>query len=66
MLSYVNWNDYDLEGNGAEALKSTQPKLGRVVEETMISYKTMGITAASVLAVGAVLALKAPKLLKAR
>ncbi len=66
MLSVVNWDDYDLSGNGAEGLKSQRPKLGRVVEETWVSYTTMGFTAASVLAVAAGVALKAPRLLKAR
>ena len=33
-------------------------KLGRVVEESLVSYQTMGITALSVAAVGAAVALR--------
>ena len=33
-------------------------KLGRVVEESLISYQTMGLTALSVAAVGAAVALR--------
>lgn len=33
-------------------------KLGRVVEESLVSYQTMGLTALSVAAVGAAVALR--------
>jgi hypothetical protein len=66
MLSTVNWADYDLSGKAAEALKDQRSNIGRVVEETWVSYTTMGLTAASVLAVAAGLALKVPGRLRAR
>lgn len=59
MLSKVDWSDYNLSGNGAEGLgegKTTQ--IGRVVEETVVSYRTMGLTAVSLLAVAGGLALR--------
>jgi len=60
MLSEVNWNDYDVSGKGAESLKGEHvvSKLGRVVEESVVSYQTMGLTALSLVAVGAAVALR--------
>jgi len=60
MLSKVNWNDFDVSGMGAERLQSegVVTKIGRVVEETMVSYQTVGLTALSIAAVGAAVALR--------
>lgn len=66
MLSTVNWADYDLSGPAADALKDRPKNIGRVMEETWVSYTTMGLTAASILAVAAGLALKVPHRLRAR
>lgn len=54
MLSKVDWGaDFDLSGNGAEGLgDGVVTRLGRVVEETLVSYRTMGLAALSVAAVG--------------
>jgi hypothetical protein len=67
MLSKVDWSDYDLSGNGAEGLaEGKTTKVGRVVEETMVSYRTMGLTAVSVLAVAGGLALRNSRRLRLR
>jgi hypothetical protein len=59
MLSEVDWSDYDVSGNGAEGLgEGKTTRIGRVVEETMVSYRTMGLTAVSLLAVAGGLALR--------
>lgn len=60
ILSKVEWSDYDVSGLGAERLQQegTVTKIGRVVEESVVSYQTMALTAASVLAVGAVFTLR--------
>ena len=59
MLSKVDWSDYDLSGNGAEGLSEGQTTtIGRVVEETTVSYRTMGFTAVSLLAMAGGLALR--------
>lgn len=64
-LSKVNWADYKVSGTGAEQLNDgAVTKLGRVVEETLVSYKTMALTAASVAAVGAAVALRGSRLLR--
>lgn len=39
-------------------------KIGRVVEETLVSYKAIGLTAASIAAVGAAVALRGSRLLR--
>lgn len=61
-MSQVNWSDYDVSGAGAEAAhlqrEGAVTRLGRVVEETIVSYQAMGWTAASVLALAAAVALK--------
>ncbi|OCT44178.1 flavin-binding monooxygenase [Cladophialophora carrionii] len=59
LLSSVNWSDYDLSGSGAEKLASQNPTyIGRVVEESQVSYKTMGLAALSFAAVGIAAALR--------
>ena len=59
MRSKVDWSDYNLSGTGAERLQGNGAvtKLGRVVEETLISYKTMGMAALSMAAVAGAVAL---------
>lgn len=67
MLSRVDWSDFNLSGNGADGLeggKSTS--IGRVVEETTVSYRTMGLTALSVLAVAGGVALRSSGRLRLR
>ena len=67
MLSKVEWGDYNLSGDGATGLgEEATTKLGRVMEETMVSYKTMGVTALSVAAVAAGLALRSSGRLRLR
>jgi hypothetical protein len=59
MLSKVDWSDYNLSGNGAEGLgEGKTTNIGRVVEETTVSYRTMGFTAVSLLAVAGGIALR--------
>jgi len=59
MVSKVDWSDYNVSGNGAEGLgEGKTTKIGRVVEETRVSYRTMGLTALSVLAVAGGIALR--------
>ena len=59
MLSKVDWSGYDLSENGAEGLDEGKTTwIGRVVEETMISYRTMGLTAGSLLTVAGGFALR--------
>ena len=60
MLSRVNWDDYDLNGDGAQDLDTGRStKIGRIQEETSVSYRTMGlISALSLLAVGGAVALR--------
>jgi hypothetical protein len=57
-LSNVDWSDYDLSGTAAEKVAAQKPThIGRVVEESQVSYRTMGLTALSTLAaVGVALA----------
>lgn len=65
ILSKVDWADFDVSGTGAEQLnEGAITKIGRVVEETVVSYKAMGLTLASVAAVGAAVALRGSRLLK--
>lgn len=55
LLSKVDFEDYEVDGNGAgEVEKNPVKKLGRVREETLVSDKT--IAALGVLSVGAVAA----------
>ncbi|KAK5045942.1 hypothetical protein LTR84_008728 [Exophiala bonariae] len=54
LLSQVDWSDFDLDGPQAKKLSNSQvTHLGRVVEESTVSYQTMGLTALSLAAVGA-------------
>ncbi|KIW02426.1 uncharacterized protein PV09_06242 [Verruconis gallopava] len=64
ILSKVDWSDYDVSGTGAEKLKAdgAVTKLGRVVEESLISYKAMGLTLASLAAVGTAFAFRGMRL----
>jgi hypothetical protein len=53
LLSNIDWTDFDLSGPNADALgNGGSTKLGRVVEESMVSYQTMGLTALSLATVG--------------
>ena len=54
-MANIDWDDYNVSGAHSEKLgqEGTQTKLGRVVEETVVSYQTMGLAAMSVAAVGA-------------
>ncbi|EER25406.1 Flavin-binding monooxygenase-like family protein [Coccidioides posadasii C735 delta SOWgp] len=62
LLSKLNWDDFDLEGNGAEAMRKKHvANLGRVREESLLGFKSLGVTAA--LAIVGTLAYKAPHLL---
>ncbi|KAK4942847.1 hypothetical protein LTR10_017423 [Elasticomyces elasticus] len=59
LLSNVNWSDFDLSGNEADQVASRQKThIGRVVEESVVSYQTMGLTALSLAAVCAGIALR--------
>jgi hypothetical protein len=49
----VDWSEYDLSGSSAEKLAGQKPTyIGRVVEESQVSYKSMGLAALSFAAVG--------------
>ncbi|EXJ89692.1 hypothetical protein A1O3_02759 [Capronia epimyces CBS 606.96] len=59
LLSKLDWSDYDLSGAGAERVANKHTTyIGRVVEETRISYQTIALTALSLAAVGAGVALR--------
>jgi len=59
LMSNVDWSDYDLSGSAAGMVASKkQTHIGRVVEESQVSYQTMALTALSVAAVGAGVALR--------
>ncbi|PGH15402.1 hypothetical protein AJ80_05586 [Polytolypa hystricis UAMH7299] len=62
LLSKLDWNDFDLAGYGSTNLGAKTTHLGRVREESMVGYKTLGV-AVSVLAVAGGIAMKAPHLL---
>ncbi|KIV98102.1 hypothetical protein PV10_01788 [Exophiala mesophila] len=54
ILEKVDWSDFNVSGTGAEKFSNGRTtKIGRVVEESIISYGTMAWTAASIAAVGA-------------
>lgn len=53
LLERVRWTDYELGGSGAEGMPATSAKIPRVVEETYVSYRTLALGMASLLAVGA-------------
>ena len=54
ILSDVHWEDFELSGAGADDINSSTKKLGRVREESLVRYQTMGLTALSMLAVAGV------------
>ncbi|OQV04786.1 hypothetical protein CLAIMM_09618 [Cladophialophora immunda] len=59
LLSNVDWSDYELSGSSADKVAKQRPThIGRVVEESQISYQTMGLTALSLAAVGVGVALR--------
>jgi cation diffusion facilitator CzcD-associated flavoprotein CzcO len=52
MMSIVKWEDYELEGSGAfEARKKKEIKLNRVVEETLLSNRSLFLGASAALTV---------------
>ncbi|KAK2758366.1 hypothetical protein FQN54_004216 [Arachnomyces sp. PD_36] len=54
LLSKVNWNDFELSGYNAQQLaKKKTARVGRVVEETVITYKAIAITLVSMAAISA-------------
>ncbi|KAI1914347.1 hypothetical protein LOZ61_002249 [Ophidiomyces ophidiicola] len=64
LLAKLDWNDFDLEGNGAVGMKKTRiTNLGRVREESIVGINALGFTLAGTLAVVGALAYKAPHLL---
>jgi hypothetical protein len=67
LLSNIDWSDFDLSGTNSDKLgKGGMTKLGRVVEESMVSYHTMGLTALSLATVGVGVALRASGRLRLR
>lgn len=66
MLERVRWTDYELSGTGAEGMPETSRKIPRVVEETYVSYTTLALGVASMLAVGAGWALRSSGRLRLR
>ena len=63
MLSAIEWQDYDLSGGLAESFRKRKSYIGRVTEETSMSYSAMALIAASALAVVAGVTWKAPTML---
>lgn len=58
-MSNIDWSDFDLYGTNADQIgQSGMTKLGRVVEESMVSYQTLGLAALSLATVGAGVALR--------
>lgn len=54
LLSKVNWNDFDLSGYNAQQLaKKKTARVGRVVEETIITYKAVAVTLVTLAAITA-------------
>jgi hypothetical protein len=52
VLSRVDWSDYDVAGTGADELKgSKSTTVGRVVEESVVSDATIGVTVLGAVAV---------------
>lgn len=59
LLSKVDWSDFDVSGSGADRLgEGAVTRIGRVVEESLVSYQTMGLTALGIAAAGAAVALR--------
>lgn len=54
LLSKVNWKDFDISGYNAQQLVSKRTaRVGRVVEETVITYKAIAVTLVSIAAITA-------------
>lgn len=51
LLSNVRWDDFERLGSGADEIGSSTKTIGRVREETLVSYQTLGLSALSMLAV---------------
>jgi len=66
MVERVRWTDYDLSGNGADGMLEMSSKIPRVVEETYVSYTTLALGFASMLAVGVGIALRSLGRLRVR
>ncbi|KAK5073177.1 hypothetical protein LTS08_004260 [Lithohypha guttulata] len=67
MLSNIDWNEYEVSGTGADRLQEGYvTKIGRVVEESLVSYQTMGLTALGIAAAGAAVALRSGVRLRLR
>lgn len=63
LLAKLNWEDFELDGDAAQAVRRKRvAHIGRVREESLLGFKALGITA-SALAVAGTLAYKAPHLL---
>ncbi|OJD36157.1 cyclohexanone monooxygenase [Diplodia corticola] len=50
-LETVHWDEFVLEGSGADVVNQRDTKVGRVVEETRVSNTTIALSALSMLAV---------------
>jgi hypothetical protein len=68
ILSKIDWNDFDFEGAGAKELEAREASkhLGRVREETFLSYQTLGLTALGLATVGVGALLKSSGRLRLR
>ena len=67
LMSSIDWSDFDLSGTNAEQIgQSGMTKLGRVVEESVVSYQTLGLTALSLATVGLGIALRSSGRLRLR
>ena len=60
LLSVVNWTDYNITGKSSGSLKTHSTYIGRVVEETWLSYRTAALTATGILAVALGYTLRSP------
>jgi hypothetical protein len=58
LLSKIDWSDFELEGTAAKRLAGRKIEIGRVVEETSISFRTLAFIILSGLAVASGIALK--------
>lgn len=63
-LSVIEWQDYDLSGSLAEPFRKRKSYIGRVTEETSVSYSAMALIATTALAMVAGVAWKAPTMLR--
>ncbi|KAK2806649.1 hypothetical protein FQN51_006615 [Onygenales sp. PD_10] len=66
LLAKLNWQDFAMEGYGAQTLKVKKKKthVGRVREESLVTYREMAIAMVGMLGTWGVLAYKAPHLLE--